>query len=119
MSERISRGRFGHHTESPKTESTRRVLPSDETASRMALLASGFADQNRVRLLCALQRGPTCVGDLALILSASQSAVSHQLKLLRSLGLVKGSRQGRHIYYELCWSGGTEVLRILSGEEGV
>lgn len=113
MNDRVSRGRFGEHEESTKTEALRDDLPEEDAAAQMALLAGGFADPNRVRLLCALESGAICVGDLALVLGMSQSAVSHQLRLLKSLGLVRGSRTGKHIYYELSWPGSSEVLETL------
>lgn len=80
----------------------------------MALLASAFADPNRVRLLLTVEEGPVCVGELALILSLSQSAVSHQLKLLRTMGLVTSTRNGRHICYELARSEAATILDTLS-----
>jgi DNA-binding transcriptional ArsR family regulator len=79
----------------------------------MALLASGFADPGRIRLLKALSNGPVCVGDLALALAVSQSSVSHQLRLLRSIGIVSSSRKGRHIYYSLAWAGAADLLERL------
>lgn len=63
----------------------------------MALVADGFSDTSRVRLLSALRPGALCVGDLSLVLEMSQFAVSHQLRLLRSIGIVRSERSGRHI----------------------
>ena len=58
-----------------------------------------LGDETRVRILDALARGEVPVCDLARLLGLSQSAVSHQLRLLRGMRLVKARRAGRHILY--------------------
>lgn len=122
MSKPFTTGSYGPHEEGPGIARIRSVLPEEEASSRMALLAGGFADPGRVRLLTALADGPICVGDLALALEVSQSSISHQLRLLRSVGIVSSSRDGRHIYYSLAWPGAARVLAELSaaieGTEG-
>jgi DNA-binding transcriptional ArsR family regulator len=60
-----------------------------------------LGDTTRVRILDALARTEVPVCDLANVLGLTQSAVSHQLRLLRSMRLVKSRRDGRHIYYTL------------------
>ena len=60
-----------------------------------------LGDATRVRILDALSRGEVCVGALARQLQMSESAVSHQLRLLRSARIVKPRREGRMIYYAL------------------
>ena len=68
----------------------------------MAALAETFkilGDATRVRILDALARAEVPVCDLAQLLGLSQSAVSHQLRLLRGMRLVKSRRAGKHIYY--------------------
>jgi DNA-binding transcriptional ArsR family regulator len=72
----------------------------DERA--VAALAETFkvlGDATRVRILDALAREEVSVCDLAELLGLTQSAVSHQLRLLRSMRLVKSRRAGKHIYY--------------------
>ncbi len=54
-----------------------------------------------MRILTALEQQPTCVGDLCILLGVEQSAVSHQLRLLRELNLVSSERRGRHVVYSL------------------
>lgn len=56
---------------------------------------------SRVRILGHLRQAPSSVGDLAEAIGMEQSAVSHQLRLLRHLGLVVGDRQGRRVVYAL------------------
>jgi len=113
MSKVYATGSYGPHEEGPEVAEVRSRLPDDESSSRMALLASGFADPGRIRLLNALAGGAVCVGDLALALEVSQSSVSHQLRVLRSIGVVTSDRRGRHIYYSLAWPGAAKVLREL------
>lgn len=60
-----------------------------------------LADPNRLRLLSALSKQELCVCDLAAATQMSESAVSHQLRVLRSARLVKYRREGRNIYYDL------------------
>jgi DNA-binding transcriptional ArsR family regulator len=60
-----------------------------------------LGDPTRVRILDALSRGELCVRDLARQLSATESAVSHQLRQLRNTRVVRARREGRQIYYAL------------------
>ncbi|MEW6595818.1 MAG: metalloregulator ArsR/SmtB family transcription factor [Thermodesulfobacteriota bacterium] len=68
---------------------------------RMAELFKACADANRLRILWALRQGEMCVCDLAALLEVSESAVSHQLRLLRTLRLVRNRREGVVLYYRL------------------
>ena len=60
-----------------------------------------FADSTRIRILNVLAGGEICVGDLANALEMTQSAVSHQLKVLRASRLIKSRRDGKQILYSL------------------
>ena len=60
-----------------------------------------LGDPTRVRILDALSRGDLCVGDLAAQLGVTESAVSHQLRLLRGARIVRPRREGRMIFYSL------------------
>lgn len=62
---------------------------------------SALGDPTRVRILDALSHGELCVCDLAAVLKLSQSAVSHQLRLLRGMRLVRPRRDGRVVFYSL------------------
>jgi ArsR family transcriptional regulator, lead/cadmium/zinc/bismuth-responsive transcriptional repressor len=72
-----------------------------DKAQRMADFFGLLADPNRLRILSLLATTELCVGDLALALAMSDSAVSHQLKTLRSLRLVGYRKQGRYVFYQL------------------
>jgi DNA-binding transcriptional ArsR family regulator len=87
----------GPHSGRP--EAVAQVAPdvADSVAQRMQALATA----SRVRILAQLREGPYSVGELAAVLDMEQSAVSHQLRLLRHLGLVVGSRRGRNVLYAL------------------
>jgi DNA-binding transcriptional ArsR family regulator len=74
---------------------------TEETVLALAETFRALGDATRVRILHALAHGEICVCDLAASMAVSESAVSHQLRLLRSLRLVKSRRDGRHIYYTL------------------
>ncbi len=70
-------------------------------ASVVAETMQALATQSRVLILGKLHAGPCSVNDLAQAVGMEPSAVSHQLRLLRHLGLVVGSRDGRRIVYDL------------------
>ncbi|NLG51620.1 MAG: helix-turn-helix transcriptional regulator [Chloroflexi bacterium] len=74
---------------------------SEEVAVELAAIFSALADPTRVRLISALAEGELCVGELASLVGMSISAVSHQLRLLRQLRVVRYRREGRHIFYAL------------------
>lgn len=71
------------------------------TAKSVATTLQALATPSRLLILATLQRGPATVGELADMIGMEQSAVSHQLRLLRNLGLVDGERSGRNISYSL------------------
>ncbi len=70
-----------------------------EKAQRMAAFFSVLGDANRWRILSALANGEMPVGELAAAVEMSESAVSHQLRILRTSQLVRYRRQGRNIFY--------------------
>ena len=70
-------------------------------AQQMAEFFSVLSDPHRLKLLSALAQQELCVCDLAAIVKMGESAVSHQLRVLRSQKLVKYRRQGRNVYYSL------------------
>lgn len=71
------------------------------TATHLSETFQALADPSRVRLISALMNIELCVCDLAAVLGMSQSAVSHQLRSLRDLHLVKYRKEGRIVYYSL------------------
>jgi len=76
-------------------------LLGDEPAAALAETFKVLGDVTRVRILDALSRTELCVGDVAELLGLTESAVSHQLRLLRGMRLVRARRDGRLIFYSL------------------
>lgn len=86
------------------------IIPT-EKAQRMADFFGTLADSHRLRLLSALAKQELCVCDLAASVKMSESAVSHQLRILRTMNLVKYRREGRNVYYSLADSHVTNIYR--------
>lgn len=76
-------------------------LPADAVVTPTVQLLKGFADETRLRILCLLRGREVCVHEIVEVLDVSQSAVSHQLRVLRDARLVSHRREGRHVYYRL------------------
>ena len=79
----------------------RRKALSDASAAALAETFRALGDLTRVRMLDALARSELCVQDLAARLNLTESAVSHQLRLLRNMRLVRTRRAGRMVFYAL------------------
>jgi DNA-binding transcriptional ArsR family regulator len=71
------------------------------TACEVAEMMDALSTPSRVRILARLRESPCSVGELTAAVGMEQSAVSHQLRILRHLGLVVGQRQGRRIVYSI------------------
>ncbi|HET9028295.1 MAG TPA: metalloregulator ArsR/SmtB family transcription factor [Trueperaceae bacterium] len=76
------------------------VLPA-AIVDEAVRLTKGFADPTRVRIMGLLRLGEVCVHQIVDALALEQSAVSHQLRTLRSARLVCHTKRGRHVYYRL------------------
>lgn len=92
-------------------EQVRSQLPQDEVLYDLAELFKIFGDSTRVKILYALLEAELCVCDIAKLMDVSQSAVSHQLRVLKGSKLVKFRREGKTLYYSLA---DEHVFRILS-----
>jgi ArsR family transcriptional regulator, lead/cadmium/zinc/bismuth-responsive transcriptional repressor len=79
----------------------KRALLAESSVTALAETFRVLGDTTRVRMLDALSRAELCVCDLAALLGLSESAVSHQLRLLRGMRLVRPRRDGRLVYYAL------------------
>lgn len=73
----------------------------EHTAAHVAELFRAFSDTSRVRILSALTSQEYNVGALAQIVGISESAVSHHMRGLRQMGLVKARREGQEVYYRI------------------
>ena len=76
-------------------------VPEGDVLDGIVCFFSIFADSTRVRMLSALAISEMCVTDLSRVLDINQTTVSHQLRLLKNLGIVKSERQGKIIFYSL------------------
>ena len=76
-------------------------LPKEETLYDLAELFKVFGDSTRIKILCALFESEMCVCDLAALLEMTQSAISHQLRVLRQAHLVNYRKEGKVVYYSL------------------
>ena len=92
-------------------EQVRSQLPQDEVLYDLAERFKIFGDSTRVKILYALLEAELCVCDIAKLMDVSQSAVSHQLRVLKGSKLVKFRREGKTLYYSLA---DEHVFRILS-----
>lgn len=87
-------------------------MPPGEVMQDLAEQFRLFGDATRVKILWALSQGPLCVCDLAMLLGSGQSAVSHQLRLLRQARLVKYEKQGKSSVYMLDDEHVWQIIRL-------
>jgi DNA-binding transcriptional ArsR family regulator len=79
----------------------KRSILDDNTLRGLCEIFKVIADETRLKICCALQRHELCVSDIAAIAGISESAVSHQLRLLKTMRLVRYRRDGKMTYYML------------------
>lgn len=95
-------------------------IPEKDTLIEIAELFKGFADTTRVQILSLLLQQELCVNDIAQAVNLSQSAISHQLRLLKQMHLIKNRREGKNILYSLADDHVRTILRMglehVSGE---
>lgn len=88
---------MGHHGDGPATKSRLDAALATSVAATLQALAT----PSRLLILATLEEGPRTVGAITEAVGMEQSAVSHQLRHLRDVGLVHSDRQGRHVIYSL------------------
>ncbi len=76
-------------------------MPEHTTIEELADFYKVFGDVTRVKILCVLFQSELCVCDLAEVMGMTQSAISHQLRVLKQMKLVKNRREGKTVYYSL------------------
>ena len=89
------------HADPVRVASIRAGLPTGATLESLAETFKALGDPTRLRMLTALAEAELCVCDLATLVGISESAASHQLRLLRTLRLVRSRREGRMVHYRL------------------
>jgi len=76
-------------------------LPERKRVAGLASVYKLFGDQGRLKIMLALNACEMCVCDLAALLNSTPSAVSHQLRLLRTAGLIEARKEGKIVYYNI------------------
>ncbi|OLR56737.1 transcriptional regulator [Hornefia porci] len=76
-------------------------MPREDTLMDLSDTFKVFSDSTRLKILCALIQAEMCVCDIAALLGMTQSAVSHQLRVLKQANLVKNRRDGKVVYYSI------------------
>lgn len=82
-------------------EKVRAAMPDEEPIYEVSELFKVFGDSTRARIICALGISEMCVCDLSSLLGMTQSAISHQLRILKGARMVKNRRNGKVVYYSL------------------
>jgi len=77
------------------------TIPDEEDLYELADLFKVFGDSTRIKIICALFQAEMCVCDIAALLGMNQSAISHQLRVLKQTRLVKNRKEGKVVYYSL------------------
>ena len=90
---------YGVHPD--KVEKARKLLPAAGALTPLANTFKALGDPGRVKILLALAEQELCVCDLAALLGMSTSAISHQLRILRHLNLVRARKEGKMAFYSL------------------
>ena len=73
----------------------------DEVVDKLSRTFDVLGDPTRVRIISALSKNELCVAEIALLLDMTHSAISHQMRALRDLDLVRSRKEGRNVYYRL------------------
>lgn len=76
-------------------------MPTEDVVLSLAELFKALGDPTRVKILSCLQMSDMCVGEIADKLGMSTSAISHQLRVLKAIKLVKGTKEGKEVRYSL------------------
>ncbi len=89
---------YVHHD---RVQSALKALPDNETILRLTETFKVLGDPTRLKILLALAKEELCVCDCAALLGMTESAISHQLRLLKNLRLVEYTKKGRMVYFRL------------------
>ena len=100
------------HLDTAKTLARESRLLPEAIVQEIAATFGVLGDPTRIRILDALAAGELCVCDIATLVSISESAVSHQLRLLRGMRLVKPRRAGRQVFYSLDDQHIVQLMRV-------
>lgn len=99
------------HVHQDVVEAVKQNMPNEELLYDLADFFKVFADSTRIKILYVLLQSEMCVCDIAQLTGATQSAVSHQLRTLKQMKLVKSRRDGKTVFYTLS---DNHIMTILS-----
>jgi len=95
----------------PQTENlVKEFVPKDSALDAIKNFFSGLSDHTRIKIVSALSISPMCVTDISSVLELNQTTVSHQLRNLKNIGVVKVKRQGKVAFYSLT---NTHILDVM------
>lgn len=89
------------HTHEEIVDRVRQAMPDEDTLYDLSELFRVFGDSTRIRILYVLFEAEMCVCDIAQLLGMTQSAISHQLRILKQSRLIKFRREGKTVFYSL------------------
>lgn len=89
------------HVQEDVVKEVKNKLPAEEKLYDLAEFFKVFGDSTRIKILCVLLESEMCVYDIAAMLNMTQSAISHQLRVLKQMQLVKFRREGKTVFYSL------------------
>ncbi len=95
-----------------RVDAARKALHDQTTTVELSETFKVLSDPTRLKIVLALSKQELCVCDIAALLSATDSAISHQLRLLKNLRLVKHTRRGKMVYYTLDDEHIEDMIRI-------
>lgn len=106
------------HNHQAAIRSARRALTDGPTISAMAETFKILGDPTRLKIVLALTKEELCVLDIAELLGMSESAISHQLRLLKTLRLVKQRKDGKMVFYSLDDEHIEDLIRVAARHSG-
>lgn len=104
----------GNFADSKLLESIKEELDKEKGINNLSKIYKALGDPSRLRIIFVLSKSPLCVCDIATLLDMTQSSISHHLRILRDLNLVKFKKEGKLVIYSL---DDDHVLRLF--EEGI
>ena len=105
---------FAHLIDPAKLEQVKNLMPDEQNIIDLSQLFGVLSDSTRLKIVVALQETELCVHEIAAAVHMSVSAVSHQLRLLKTMKLVRFRKEGKMVYYQLDDDHVKQLLKIAS-----
>jgi DNA-binding transcriptional ArsR family regulator len=104
----------GHHNHQEAIRTARKAFGNEERVVSLSETFKVLSDPTRLKIVLALSKQELCVFDIAELLKVTESAISHQLRLLKTLRLVKYRKEGKMVFYSLDDEHIEDLIRIAS-----